>query len=69
MKNIIKQVREKFALTQLQLAREMCVSLDTVKSWESGRNQIPPMALKLISVLYGVSCKPLHKYDDQPDLF
>lgn len=68
--NIIKEVRIKFNLTQVELSKEMCVSLDTVKSWESSRSNIPPIALKLIKILYGVSHTPKTPSDDsQPDLF
>jgi DNA-binding transcriptional regulator YiaG len=69
MENIIKVVRKTFNLTQVQLSKEMCVSLDTIKSWETGRNPVPPLAKKYIFIRFGITFNPRPKVDNQPDLF
>jgi putative transcriptional regulator len=53
----VKEVREKFHLTQAEFATRFGLELDTVRNWEQGRNKLDPptrLLLKLIERCPGV---------------
>jgi len=47
----IKKLRDGLVLTQKELAYQLGVSIDTVKSWESGRRKISEPARILLLML------------------
>ena len=49
--NEIKEFRGKLGLTQEALARELGISVETVRRWEGGKTQPSPMARRLLEEL------------------
>jgi putative transcriptional regulator len=47
----IKRIRAKLGMTQAQLAERLQVTLDTIKSWEIGRNRCKGAAEVLLRML------------------
>ena len=45
--------RRKIGLTQRQLAKELCVSIQSVQFWETGRRNMSRSTEKLFCLLYG----------------
>lgn len=44
--NVIKKLREQLDLTQVELSKLLDVSIDAVRSWESGRRNPNKFTLK-----------------------
>ena len=51
MKDFIKQSREKLGLTQIEFAKKLNVSVQTVQAWEQGKRNPRPMAIDYIKSL------------------
>lgn len=69
-----KEHRKDLRLTREQLARELCVSVYTLDSWETDRRAIPACCEKLFCILYNLPFKGPDKVLDfatinTPDLF
>lgn len=68
----LKQHRKDLHLTQKKLAKELCVTVRAVVSWETGSRNMPLPIVKLFCLLFDL---PFQVYrspvdDDQtPDLF
>lgn len=60
----LKDYRERSDLTQLELARQLGVTRETVARWETGRRKIDPARAARISEATGVPRKEL-----RPDVF
>ena len=60
----LKATRVARRMTQLELAQEIAVSLDSVKKWERGIVNINGLNLKKLSDVLGVSQEYLAGYDD-----
>lgn len=56
---IIKELREKRGLTQLELARRLCISDKTVSKWETGKGYPDITLLEPIASVFGVSVTEL----------
>lgn len=56
---IIKELREKRGLTQLELARRLCISDKTVSKWETGKGYPDITLLEPIASAFGVSVTEL----------
>ncbi|MGN0702150.1 MAG: helix-turn-helix domain-containing protein [Lentihominibacter sp.] len=56
---IIKELREKRGLTQLELAKELCISDKTVSKWETGKGYPDITLLEPIASAFGVSVTEL----------
>ncbi|GCE32127.1 hypothetical protein KDA_76110 [Dictyobacter alpinus] len=57
---LLRQVRRKKHLTQIQLAEQLSVSLDTVRSWESGRRRHPyPEQLEKLCTFFQMTTEEL----------
>lgn len=56
---IIKELREKRGLTQLELARRLCISDKTVSKWETGKGYPDITLLEPIASIFGVSVTEL----------
>ena len=56
---IIKELREKRDLTQLELARRLCISDKTVSKWETGKGYPDITLLEPIASVFGVSVTEL----------
>ena len=68
----LKQHRKELELTQKELAKELCVTVRAVVSWETGSRNMPPCVEKLFCLLYNISFKSrqvTHKDELTPDLF
>ena len=68
----LKQHRKELELTQKELARELCVTVRAVVSWETGSRNMPPCVEKLFCLLYDIPFKSRqvsHKDELTPDLF
>ena len=68
----LKQHRKELELTQKELARELCVTVRAVVSWETGSRNMPPCVEKLFCLLYDIPLKSRHvSRNDEltPDLF
>ncbi len=48
---LVKEVRKRLGLTQLQFAKTLGVSFQSVNRWERGRTKPLPIALKHIEVM------------------
>ncbi|PKL78129.1 MAG: hypothetical protein CVV27_03790 [Candidatus Melainabacteria bacterium HGW-Melainabacteria-1] len=51
----LKAARKRVKLTQEQVAEQLGVSIDTVRSWEQGRAEPPITRLREMGRLYAVS--------------
>jgi DNA-binding XRE family transcriptional regulator len=47
----VKDVRDKFHLTQAEFATRFGLELDTVRNWEQGRNKLDPSTRLLLKVI------------------
>lgn len=47
----LKKIRAKMGLSQSELARQLCVSRNTVNRWEMGLHPISPSVEKLIRLV------------------
>ena len=59
VREILKDLREKHALTQEQLAERVMVTRQAVSRWETGETQPNTETLKLLSREFGVSINTL----------
>lgn len=67
-----KKHRKDLKLSRGALAFDLCVSIETINSWESGRRNIHPGFEKLFCTLYNLSFKAPSKFkyeDETPYLF
>ncbi len=60
----IKELREKSGMTQSQLAKRLCVSRNTVNSWEMSISAPSCIYLVELSRIFGVSTDYLLSLDD-----
>lgn len=60
----IKSLREKSNMTQNQLARRLCVSRNTVNSWEMSLSTPSSIYLVELSKIFGVTTDYLLSLDD-----
>ena len=60
---VIKELREKNKLTQLQLAEKLGVSDKTISKWETGQTMPDVALLPLIASFYGVTLDELMGYE------
>lgn len=51
----LKAARKRAKLTQEQVAQQLGVAIDTVRSWEQGKAEPPISRLREMGRLYGVS--------------
>ena len=58
-KDILKNLREKYHLTQEQMAERLMVTRQAVSRWENGETQPNTDTLKLLSKEFGVSINTL----------
>lgn len=47
----VKALRERLAITQVQLAQALGTSVDTIKSWESKRRNPTGLAAKVLAMI------------------
>ena len=69
--NELKQHRKELGLTQRELAKELCVTVRAVVSWETNTRKMPKSVEKLFCILYGIEFKNNVVFNDDltPDLF
>jgi len=68
----LKKHRKDLKLSRESLAFDLCVSVETINSWESGRRNIHPGFEKLFCTLYDIPFKAPPKFkceDETPYLF
>jgi len=68
----LKRYRKDFKLTQKQLAKELCVTVRAVVSWETGSRNMPLSIEKLFCILFNLPFNPASSSvadDMTPDLF
>lgn len=62
----IKELREKFNISQKKLAEELNVSQVAVNHWENGKRDISMIMIEKIADYFNVSPSYLMGWDDEP---
>ena len=68
----LKELRKRLNLTQKELAKELCVTVRAVVSWETGTRNMPLSIEKLLCLIYDLPFRVRRSsvVDDRtPDLF
>ena len=62
----LRRARTRTPMTQAEVAENLGVIPQTVRNWESGKHEPPPLTIKKLATLYGVSQKSLLPNLDSP---
>ena len=57
--SVIKELREKYGMTQAELAHKLCVSDKTISKWETGKGYPDISLLEPITKIFGISITEL----------